>query len=305
MKKKIISAILMIALAFTLACPTVFAANRSVEIRGTVYGSNGTTLSNVPIKIVDNLAPNNVIAGTYSSWNGAIYLSTALTEGNNYTVTATYNGIDYNMPFGVDIYTNSIYFNPVFSNNNGYPNGTYPPNISLPGLGNIINGSYDVYGNYNFSYYDAAGGIRYGYVDKTGKIFYDSNYNQYLNVTFETNGGTEIGKKTFARGEIIVVPTAPVKSGYVFGGWYIDSALTTMLAPDTRIEYDTTLYARWLVETATPAPVEPKPPVTTPDPDTETDVPQTGDSSTAMIPAILAVVLAGGFLFSRRREDNN
>lgn len=315
MKKKIISAILMIALAFTLACPSVFAANRTVTITGTVYGANGTVIPNVPVKIVDNANPSTAISSTTSNYNGNIYFSANLTDGSTYTITATFNTVDYTTSFVASSTTVSVSFYPAFGYNGypGYPGGTnpgypgypgYPNNGTYPGLGNIVSGSYDGYGNFNFSYYDGAGILRYGYVDKNGKIYYDAYYNRNFNVTFETNGGTSISTKTYNQGDTLVEPTAPTKSGYVFGGWYTDSALTSMLEPNTRVESNMVLYARWLTEApTTPAPT-PKPVAPTPDPGL-TEVPQTNDSSAPIIPVLLAAVLAGGFLFSRRKENNN
>lgn len=77
------------------------------------------------------------------------------------------------------------------------------------------------------------------------------------------------------KGELISLAETPTKEGYIFGGWYFDSALTKMVPPNMRAEQNMTLYASWLSDTniavgkpdvAPVVPVEP------------TDVPQTGDS---------------------------
>lgn len=68
------------------------------------------------------------------------------------------------------------------------------------------------------------------------------------NVKFNSNGGTAVSTvRGLAAGSTITAPTAPTKSGYTFGGWYKDAALTQAwnFASDTVTAADTTLYARW------------------------------------------------------------
>lgn len=65
-------------------------------------------------------------------------------------------------------------------------------------------------------------------------------------VDFETNGGSEMESVLVKRGRKLRRPTAPVKDGAVFGGWYRDAACTKPwnFAEDT-VKHSMTLYAKW------------------------------------------------------------
>lgn len=65
------------------------------------------------------------------------------------------------------------------------------------------------------------------------------------NVTFNTNGGSEINKEVIAYGNTITKPTNPTKENYTFDGWYIDEKLTESFDFNTPITKDITLYAKW------------------------------------------------------------
>ena len=52
--------------------------------------------------------------------------------------------------------------------------------------------------------------------------------------------------QTVAAGETAKEPEAPKKDGYKFGGWYADSALTSLFSFAAKIEKDITLYAKWI-----------------------------------------------------------
>ncbi|MBR0031532.1 MAG: InlB B-repeat-containing protein, partial [Treponema sp.] len=65
-------------------------------------------------------------------------------------------------------------------------------------------------------------------------------------VTFKTNGGSAVDSQTVAAGETAKEPEDPKKDGYKFGGWYADSALTSLFSFATKIVKDTTLYAKWI-----------------------------------------------------------
>ena len=65
-------------------------------------------------------------------------------------------------------------------------------------------------------------------------------------VTFVTDGGSAVDSQTVESGKTATEPAAPTKSGYTFGGWYDDSALTSVFSFSTKITKDTTLYAKWI-----------------------------------------------------------
>ncbi|MBQ3571828.1 MAG: InlB B-repeat-containing protein [Clostridia bacterium] len=65
-------------------------------------------------------------------------------------------------------------------------------------------------------------------------------------IKFVTNGGTHVDSIRAAKGEYFVMPTPPVKDGYVFAGWFTDKALTqrfmgTYMARRKGFK----LYAKW------------------------------------------------------------
>ena len=65
-------------------------------------------------------------------------------------------------------------------------------------------------------------------------------------ITYELNGGTnsENNPTEFKTGDIVSLDY-PTKEGYMFAGWYTDSAFTTDITEIKDIKEDLTLYARW------------------------------------------------------------
>lgn len=65
-------------------------------------------------------------------------------------------------------------------------------------------------------------------------------------VTFVTNGGSSIATINSKYNQVIVAPTPPTRSGFIFAGWFKDAALTTPwdFATDLLLA-NTTLYAKW------------------------------------------------------------
>ena len=64
-------------------------------------------------------------------------------------------------------------------------------------------------------------------------------------ITFEVNGGSAVAAITQDVGSSVLAPTSPTKSGFTFGGWYSDSALTTVYTFTTMPATNITLYAKW------------------------------------------------------------
>ncbi|WP_052098906.1 InlB B-repeat-containing protein [Paenibacillus stellifer] len=64
-------------------------------------------------------------------------------------------------------------------------------------------------------------------------------------ITFEPNGGTAVSIQTIAYGQTAALPTAPAKTGYAFGGWYLDEELTVAYSFQSPVIGDLTLYAKW------------------------------------------------------------
>ena len=66
-------------------------------------------------------------------------------------------------------------------------------------------------------------------------------------VTFNGNGGSVVAAQTVAYGGTATQPAVPVMTGYTFAGWYSDAALTTVFSFSTQITANTTLYAKWTI----------------------------------------------------------
>ncbi len=68
-------------------------------------------------------------------------------------------------------------------------------------------------------------------------------------VSFETNGGGSVASATVVNGKTVAKPADPVRDGFVFVGWYADSAFKTPFAFDAQpVTSDTKLYAQWSAE---------------------------------------------------------
>ncbi|MBR3355338.1 MAG: InlB B-repeat-containing protein [Oscillospiraceae bacterium] len=109
---------------------------------------------------------------------------------------------------------------------------------------------------------------------------------------FNTNGGSAIADQVVVDGTRPVKPQNPVKEGYIFTGWYIDSACKTPFDFSKELKADTTVHAGWQEET--------------PDiPDTDPDTPDNGNKISLLVWAIaVPVVIAAGtgawFLISKK-----
>lgn len=69
-------------------------------------------------------------------------------------------------------------------------------------------------------------------------------------VTFNANGhGTAPAAQTIDDGNAATEPTAPMASGWTFGGWYTEAACANKFDFSTAITGDITLYAKWTEET--------------------------------------------------------
>ena len=69
--------------------------------------------------------------------------------------------------------------------------------------------------------------------------------NRYT-ITFNSNGGSKVDSIEADYNTAITEPTAPLKEGYKFAGWYNDSNLTNLYSFTTMPAKDMTLYAKWV-----------------------------------------------------------
>ena len=72
-------------------------------------------------------------------------------------------------------------------------------------------------------------------------------------VSFNSNGGTSVSSQSIEYNSYASEPTAPIKAGYIFEGWYKDSALTEVWNFTTdKVTEATTLYAKWSADPSAP-----------------------------------------------------
>lgn len=69
--------------------------------------------------------------------------------------------------------------------------------------------------------------------------------NTYI-VNFNSTGGSFVKEQKIKEGEYAVWPSDPIKEGYQFAGWYLDSHLTKFYNFDKPVTNDITLYTKWI-----------------------------------------------------------
>jgi uncharacterized repeat protein (TIGR02543 family) len=74
-----------------------------------------------------------------------------------------------------------------------------------------------------------------------------------ITVTFNSKGGNAVGFQLVVEGVKVASPIDPVRSGYIFGGWYKEEACTNAwnFETDAVATEDITLYAKWSVDPTT------------------------------------------------------
>lgn len=65
-------------------------------------------------------------------------------------------------------------------------------------------------------------------------------------VTFNSNGGSSVATQYVNNGGTVSAPSDPTNSGFVFGGWFQESGLSTPVDWSAPITADKTYYAKWL-----------------------------------------------------------
>ena len=66
-----------------------------------------------------------------------------------------------------------------------------------------------------------------------------------LTVSFEVNGGSAVAAQSVVKGEKVVRPADPSKSGNAFDGWFEDATCTVPYDFDKTVTGNVTLYAKW------------------------------------------------------------
>lgn len=84
-------------------------------------------------------------------------------------------------------------------------------------------------------------GVQIGRIQNTSKF----------TIIFNSNGGTNIRNETVEYSNTAKKPVDPTKNDYTFAGWYSDSTLTAEYDFTQEVTANMTLYAKWILATAT------------------------------------------------------
>lgn len=77
-------------------------------------------------------------------------------------------------------------------------------------------------------------------------IFSSTESETLYTVTFDTNGGNAIEQQMIVNGETAAKPQDPIKTGFLFIGWYTDNNFKYKFDFNTKIVQNLTLYAKWI-----------------------------------------------------------
>lgn len=75
-----------------------------------------------------------------------------------------------------------------------------------------------------------------------------AKWNKLFTVTFNSNSGSAVDPQSVVSGSTATKPTDPSRTGFKFGGWYSDSALTEAYDFATPVTGSITLYAKWTAD---------------------------------------------------------
>ncbi|WP_407267837.1 InlB B-repeat-containing protein [Radiobacillus sp. PE A8.2] len=76
----------------------------------------------------------------------------------------------------------------------------------------------------------------------------EETYTFLHNVTFDTNGGSDVSRQSIEYNNVVVEPDAPTKTGFTFDGWYSDPDFNEKWNFDAdTVTDDITLYAKWTI----------------------------------------------------------
>jgi uncharacterized repeat protein (TIGR02543 family) len=154
-----------------------------------------------------------------------------------------YEGEPGGLPWLVVTYTSNVVTNPDFHATKGGESVGLPP-LTISGIGNHY-AMYELEKDLIIEPDDQAGTYRFTIGTASATYIHNPDSLPTFTVTFMSNG-VEVEKQEVLRDEKIVEPVAPIRIGYIFGGWYKEEAATQEwdFAADT-VAGATSLYAKW------------------------------------------------------------
>ena len=87
-------------------------------------------------------------------------------------------------------------------------------------------------------------------LSKTNSYLIVNPIEEFLTLSFDTVGGSQIDSIETKFGDVWLEPSAPVKEGYKFVGWYVDAEYTEVFDFSTSAVESLTIYAKWEEEKA-------------------------------------------------------
>lgn len=190
---------------------------------------------------------------TDSNGNNTTYQVTVVIQDLNEPIWFVTNGFLITIDEAVTLSTNQILSVMLAAN-------LYPSDVISQMY--VIEDNYEQ--NQTLGSYNMLLGYTVGGEEQTQQVFINvvtlSGATNYT-IMFDSNGGSYVPSISVPADSIATQPTAPVKTGYVFSGWFIDEALTQSFNfATTPISEDITLYAKWTVASGggsiTPPPAE-------------------------------------------------
>ena len=85
----------------------------------------------------------------------------------------------------------------------------------------------------------------YGFAGSTAQTYASTNTHPFHLIHTVTLEGTSLPDEYVLEGDQLGTPPTPSRTGYVFGGWFLDQALTQSAAFPMAVSGDMTLYAKW------------------------------------------------------------
>jgi uncharacterized repeat protein (TIGR02543 family) len=199
-------------------------------------GANAMAKSDVTSASAVHFDPNH---------DGAAASDASVTETTSYTGNGWNTSADGSGTYYADnaliTLAGDITLHPVMKSADSYSN------VALPSISRT---GYDFLGWYDAaqdgSKIGDAGTIVKGSTALAAGTYYAHWSPIMYEVTFESNGGSSVSSQSIQSGNTISQPADPTKAGYLFAGWYQDSALKTAWNFSTdKVSSATTLYAKW------------------------------------------------------------
>ena len=225
-----------------------------VDVRGTQSGGGFMGLVRGSVK--NCFAMGNINASSGFGWNNQIEIENCFFVGNRHF------GLSDHWSFGV--VSVNVFYDGETSGQSDSTNGARPKSTAFMQSKELVNAL-----NYWVSANNARGGEQYLYWqhNQSGYPTFTPTVTQaHHNITFNSNGGTNVATQKVLSESKAVIPSSivpfartvpfnnrigflfdyPAKDGYTFGGWYRDAGLQEIFVFDEEVvESNITLHAQW------------------------------------------------------------